>query len=78
MTMGIAVFLPRGLALHTSCSPASDNRQTMGYGFILLTVLMLYLEQSKELFPEVSGPVTDAHTPLSVASRRRMKCVFIA
>lgn len=62
MTMGIAVFLSQGLAPHTAYNCASNNWHTIGYGFIFLTVLMLYLEQSKELFSQVSWPVTNAYT----------------
>lgn len=64
MTMGIAVFLSQGLAPHTAYKPASNNWQTIGYGFIFLTVPMLYLEQSIELFSQVSWPVANAYTAI--------------
>lgn len=53
MTMGITFFLSQGLAPHAVYSHASNNWHTIGYGFIFLTVLMLYLEQSKELFSKL-------------------------
>lgn len=62
MTMGITFFLSQGLAPHAVYSHASNNWHTIGYGFIFLTVLMLYLEQSKELFSKVSWSVSNTYT----------------